>query len=66
MEDEHTPQHFFNCYSLSSYMSHNYLKLLTLCPYELIKMLNMFISEYFRVYISNASDDASDFMSTLC
>ena len=29
-------------------MSHNYLKLLTLCPYELIKMLNMFISIKFK------------------
>ena len=51
MEDgtgEHTPQHFLNSYSLSSYMSHNYLKLLTLCPYELIKMLNMFISIKFE------------------
>ena len=66
MEDgtgEHTPQHFLNSYSLSSYISHNYLKLLTLCPYELIKMLNMFISINSNTeYISNASD----FMSTLC
>ena len=51
MEDgtgEHTPQHFLNSYSLSSYMSHNYLKLLTICPYELFKMLNMFISIKFE------------------
>ena len=45
---EHTPQHVKNSYSLSSYMSHNYLKLLTLCPYELIKMLNMLISIKFK------------------
>ena len=51
MEDgtgEHTPQHFLNSYSLSSYMSHIYLKLLTLCPYELFKMLTMFISIKFE------------------
>ena len=51
MEDEtgeHTPQHFLNSYSLSSYISHNYLKPLTLCPYELFKMLNMFISIKFE------------------
>ena len=54
--DVHTAQDgttaFPNYNSLSSHMSHNYLKLLTLCPYELIKMLNMFISITFKQSIA--------------
>ena len=58
---EHTPQHFLNSNPLSSHMSNNCLKLLTLCPCELIKMLNMFISSNSN---TEYSSNALDFMST--